>query len=137
MKKILIPIVSVVILAVAAVGYFLINKNQPTTNLSPTDGNGNKDVVQYAIEMDNYSFSPNLIQAQPGKDLKIKLTSKNGGHKLVIDKLGFDSGIIPSGESKIVSISIPVNASGEYDFYCGVSNHKDMGMVGKLKITNL
>ena len=136
MKKILAPI-SVILILIISCGIFFLTQNKSTgtpTNVSPIDGNGNRDVVQYAIDMDNFSFTPNFMRAEPGKDFKIKLTSKNGSHRFVIDKLNFDSGIIVAGESKTVTISIPSNAKGEYEFHCAIGNHKDMGMTGKLQI---
>lgn len=137
MKKVIVPVIVICVLAIGIIGFLQFNKNQSATSLSPTNSNGNIDVVQYAIDMDNYSFSPNILKAEPGKNLKIKLTSKNNAHRLVTDKLNFDSGIISAGESKTVTISIPSSANGEYEFYCGVSNHKIMGMVGKLQVGNI
>jgi len=139
MKKIIAPI-SIILILIIGCGIFFLIQNKFTntpTNLSPIDGNGNRDVVQYAIDMDNFNFTPNFMRAEPGKDFKIQLNSKNGSHRLIIDGLNYDSGIIPEGQTKIVTISIPANAKGEYEFHCGVGNHKDMGMIGKLQIDTI
>lgn len=139
MKKIIIPILIIAII-IGITALYINNKQNSvtsTTNLSPIDSSGNKDVVQYAIDMDNYSFSPNIIKAQPGTDLRIKITNKNGIHNLKIDKLNYESEMFYSGDSKIITIKIPSDASGEYEFYCGFSNHKAMGMTGKLQVGNI
>ena len=137
MKKYLIIIIPVTII-ILCILIFLIafKKANNLYSASTTDISGNNDVVQYAIDMDNYSFVPNLMKAQSGKDLKIKLISKNGNHSLKIDKLNFDSGIISNGNSKIITIHIPSNLTGNYEFYCGVNNHKEMGMIGTLQVGN-
>jgi plastocyanin len=137
MKKILVPIIIILIVAVVGLVFLQTSKTQSNTNLSPTDGNGNKDVVQYAIDMDNYNFSPKLMKTQPGTSLKVKITNKIGVHSLKIDKLNFDSGMLSAGESKIVTIQIPSDASGDYEFYCGVIGHKALGMIGKLQVSSI
>ena len=105
-----------------------------TSSMSTTNDNGNKDIVSYAIDMNNYSFSPNLIAAEPGETLKVKITSHNGNHDLKIDAFKFDSGVLENGQSKIFEIKVPIDAKGEYEFYCSIGNHKAMGMVGKFQI---
>ena len=137
MKKIYIILIPIILLIVCILIFTIFSKNKNDIySTSITDINGNKDIVQYAIDMNNYSFSPSLIIAQPGKDLKIKITNKNGIHNFKIDKFNFDSGNLSAGESKIFIISIPSDASGLYEFYCSVGNHKEMGMIGKLEVKN-
>ena len=136
MNKHIVPILGfiTVLLCAGVMIWIQVTLAIPVTNRSQVDKNGNRDVVQYVIDMDNFSFTPSFMRADPGKDFKIQLNSKNGSHRLIIDGLNYDSGIISEGQTKIVTISIPANAKGEYEFHCGVGNHKDMGMMGKLQI---
>jgi len=88
------------------------------------------------LNLNNFSFSPNLIAGEPGETIKIKVTSKNGDHDFVIDELGVRSSILASGEEQVLVVTIPANAvSGTtYEFYCSISNHRAMGMVGTLRV---
>ena len=85
--------------------------------------------------MANFSFTPKLITAKAGDTLTIKLENSQGMHDFVIDELGVKSRLLKDGEEQLVEISIPVDAKGKsYEFYCSVGNHRQMGMVGTLKV---
>ena len=53
-------------------------------------------------------------------------------HDFVIDELSVRTKIAQAGE--IVGVEIVANEVGEFEFYCSVGNHRDMGMVGTLII---
>jgi plastocyanin len=89
----------------------------------------------YDITMSNFTFSPNIIEASPGETLTISLTSLGGTHDFVIDELDVQSLLLGSNESQDLTITIPDNASGmTYQFYCSVGNHREMGMVGEIRV---
>lgn len=129
-------IIIIILIVISVIAAVILKKsdNNLTTNTSMVNSNG-KDTVDYAIDLNNYSFSPSNLTSEPGTNLKIKLTSNTGTHNMRIDKLNFDSGMIAQGESKIVTLQIPSDAKGDYEVYCSVGNHKSMGMIGKLTIS--
>jgi plastocyanin len=74
------------------------------------------------------------MEAKAGETLKVKIMNVGGFHDFVIDELNVRSTQIAEGESEIVEIMIPADATGEYEFYCSVGNHRAQGMVGTLMI---
>jgi len=88
----------------------------------------------YTLTLQNFSFAPNIMKAKPGQTLTVKLVNAGGFHDFVIDELGVASSRIAQGESEIVTITIPEDATGSYEFYCSVGNHRAQGMVGTLMI---
>lgn len=93
------------------------------------------DAVDYTVDMQNYSFTPNMLEGKPGQTLKVKLVNVSGFHDFVIDELNVNSGRTQEGDSVVVEIPIPEDAAGKtYAFYCSVGNHRAMGMEGTLKV---
>lgn len=90
--------------------------------------------VDYTLDMQNFSYTPNIMEAKPGQTLMVKIVNTQGFHDLVIDELDVASNQISEGEEEIVEIQIPEDATGEYEFYCSVGNHRAQGMFGTLMI---
>ena len=135
MNKYLYVVVIVLVLLAGMASYIFFNSRMEhsATSQSPTDIYGNKLASQYTIEMTSYSFSPDRMLAEPGKNLIVTLVSKTGNHRLMIADLNFDSGQINEGQSKTVSIPIPTSAKSEYSFSCDTTDNKE----GKLVIRTL
>jgi plastocyanin len=133
MKKIHILItIFLVAIIVSVAAFSQINKARKT-NSSPTDSTGNREVVDYTIEMDNFKFSPNVIKAEPGQTIKVKLKSINGSHDFEAPGLNVKSNTLSTGKEQSITISIPADADGKmYEFYC--TFHKDMGMTGTIQV---
>jgi plastocyanin len=93
------------------------------------------EAVSYSIDMDHLSFSPNRITAKPGQTVNLTLTSSDEVHDFVIDEFNANSGLVSAGGEKTFSFTIPTNAeAGDYEFYCSVGSHRQMGMVGTLTV---
>lgn len=105
--------------------------NTGTTQTSPTNDAGTQEVVDYAISMTEYAFSPSEIMVEgPGETLKIRVTNDGDvAHNFIIDELDVNSGLIQPGDSTIVSLTAGQIAN-TYDVYCGVGNHRSLGMLG-------
>lgn len=92
-------------------------------------------VVEVTINMSNHRFSPNTISAKPGQRVRINLQNVFGTHDLVIDELNVASRILNGNSSQVLEFTIPENASGRsYEFYCSVANHRELGMIGTLRV---
>lgn len=93
-------------------------------------------VADYQVDMSNFAYSVTEMEAQPGQTLTLNLTVVEGMHDLVIDELDFQSAQLQEGESQTVEITIPEDAQpgDEYEYYCSVGNHRQMGMVGTLTV---
>jgi plastocyanin len=90
----------------------------------------------YMIDMTNYAYSIEEIQAEPGETINILLNSEEGTHDFVIDELDVDSGIVNAGGQTELTFSIPEDAEAgtSYEYYCSVGNHRQLGQVGTLVI---
>lgn len=91
--------------------------------------------VNVELDLSNYKFVPNVIKAKAGDTVRVKISAVEGFHDFVIDELDVASKQISQGQSDVVEFTIPEDASGkEYEFYCSVGQHRQMGMVGTLMV---
>jgi plastocyanin len=99
------------------------------------DAMTNDESVDFTLELSNFKFEPTMIQASAGETIRIKLVNTGGFHDFVIDELDVASEQINTGDETIVEVTIPANPSQDtYEFYCSIADHKELGMVGVLKI---
>lgn len=85
--------------------------------IQPDDGGGNGgDAIQVAM-VDN-NFAPSMLELPAGEEVTIS-TPNNGQnpHSFTIDDPGVDTGVIQSGESTEVTLTVP---EGETQYYCTV-----------------
>jgi plastocyanin len=81
----------------------------------------------------DFHFGPPAITADAGT-VTFKLTNNGAAsHALTIEGNGIEesSDTIGPGESTELTVEL---AEGEYEIYCPVDGHKDMGMVGTLTV---
>lgn len=88
----------------------------------------------HELVMNNFSFSKQSITASPGDTVTINLTNTGGTHDFKIDELNVQSKTISSGGTDTVTFTIPPDASGSFEYYCSIGNHRALGMVGTLII---
>ena len=122
------------ILGIGVVAIYMVSS--PRTSISPSTKEtpvGMEEIeedvsddsgLEVTIKMSEYIISPSVISVDAKKNTTFIL--KNLGfttHNFVVEELGIQSGIIPPGESKIITFM--AEEPGEYDFYCSVGNNKD------------
>lgn len=90
------------------------------------------DDVDIVVEMDasNYAFSETTITVKKGQTVRIELTVTQGVHDWVVDE--FSAATNQAGAGSMVSVVFTADESGEFEYYCSVSGHRAMGMVGTL-----
>jgi plastocyanin len=90
---------------------------------------------EVTIDASNFMFSQDTITAKAGETLTIVLTNSEGMHNFIIDELDVQSETIEAGEDTTITIEIPADAAGQsYAYYCGIGNHRAMGMEGMLTV---
>lgn len=85
------------------------------------------------VEGTEFKFSQDKIELKKGE--KVKITFQNKGeqpHNLLIPELTVATRTIGPGEEDTVVIE--AKETGEFTFYCGVANHKDLGMEGGVEV---
>ncbi len=90
------------------------------------------DEVDVVIELEatNNVFSEETITVRQGQTVRIELTVTQGFHDWVVDE--FSAATEQAGPGNMVSVVFTADEAGEFEYYCSVSNHRAMGMVGTL-----
>jgi len=89
----------------------------------------NADVV-VEVSGQNFSFSPSIITVKKGQTVKINFTSSQGFHDWRVDE--FDAKTEQINAPGSSSVTFVADKAGEFEFYCSVGQHRQMGMIGKL-----
>lgn len=89
-----------------------------------------EDVTVIEVEGGSYYFEPDVIRVKRGETVKVVLSAVDMMHDFVVEDLGVRTEVVTAGNSAEVEFT-PTEA-GEYEFYCSVGNHRQLGMVGTL-----
>lgn len=90
-------------------------------------------IVTFNVTGTMYSFSPPTMSVRKGDRVRVNFTSQNGSHDFVIDELNARTSILASGKSE--SIEFIASETGQFEYYCSVGGHRQMGMKGTLTVT--
>ena len=146
-NKSLLPVLG--ILVVVAAGVYLFTPRgrgtvnvvgsspQPmTANQSPTSSENivtEEGVRVIEVTGANYLFNPATISVKRGETVRIVLTAGDKKHDLVIDDLNVRSDEVKEGET--TTVEFVADRVGTFEYYCSVGDHRAMGMVGTLMVT--
>ena len=79
----------------------------------------------------NFAFSKKEIRVKKGDKVTVNFESTNGLHDWVVDEFsGARTQQVRPGTK--TSTTFKADKTGVFEFYCSVSQHRGMGMVGKL-----
>ncbi len=99
------------------------------TGTTPT-GSGSVRITMKATE---YAFAPNVIRVAPGTQVTIQLTNVGQiEHDFTFEEADLEVAV-ELGETVEFTFTAP-SQPGTYEFFCGVSGHKDLGMVGNVMV---
>ncbi len=90
-------------------------------------------VREIMVSGNEYKFSPATISLTKGETVKILF--RNMGklpHNLTVTELGVSTKTIPAGAED--SVTVTADKTGMYSFFCSVSNHRQLGMEGKVEV---
>ena len=110
-----------------------IDKTKPTPTATQEITRSQGEAVEVQVLAGEYYFSPPSLKINKGDTLKITL--KNVGkipHNLVFEEQNIATRTIQRGESD--TIEFTATASGQSKFYCGIANHRALGMEGDLEV---
>ena len=88
------------------------------------------DVVTVDITGRNFEFSQDEIRVKKGQKVRIEFASEQGFHDWVVDEFDAQTKQIPAGDSS--AVEFVADKAGEFEYYCSVGNHRQLGMVGTL-----
>lgn len=89
-----------------------------------------KDVKEFFVTGNNYTFVPPQIVVKKGDTVKINFKDGGGFHDLKIDEFGVATKKLKNGESDTVTFI--ADKAGSFEYYCSIGNHRAMGMKGVL-----
>lgn len=100
------------------------------------EGETSQVEADYTLELSNFMFNPDVIEAAPGETVTVEIRNVEGMHDFVLEEFNVSSEVTTAGDTTMVEIAVPADAEpGEYEFYCSIGNHRQMGMVGMLRVT--
>lgn len=122
------------LLIIIAVGgwYYLKPKTSPGQSAKVEQPAVPADTLVIEMNGDKYRFNPDSITVKKGQSVRITLTSVDMPHNFVVDELEVQGAIVKPGQTG--SVEFTAAKTGDFEFYCSVGNHRQMGMVGKLKV---
>lgn len=129
-------LISVFLLLIVVVGgwYYL----KPQSRVDP-DQSAKMDQPAASANMrvikmsgDKFRFSQDTITVKKGQPVRITLTSVDMPHNFAVDELGVQGEIFQPGQTG--NTDFTPDKVGEFEFYCAVGQHRQKGMVGKLKV---
>lgn len=120
------------LLVIAGLVYGAIVSFRPKPATVPTAASPVTNSQAVVIEMtgQNFRFSPSEIRVKKGALVRIRLTSLDMQHDLVIDELGVRTPVTVAGEAS--EVEFVAQKSGRFEYYCSVGSHRANGMVGTL-----
>ena len=86
----------------------------------------------FNVDSFNYGYSEERIVVQEGDTVTINLTSSDGFHDWVVDEFNAATEKIMAGDT--TSVTFVADEAGEFEFYCSVGSHRQLGMVGTLVV---
>lgn len=86
--------------------------------------------VTINLSAENFAYSQEEITVKQGDTVTVVLDITAGTHDFVIDEFDARTDIVSTGET--TEVTFVADEVGEFEYYCSVGNHRQMGMVGTL-----
>lgn len=92
--------------------------------------------ADYEIVMNDMRFEPAVISGAPGETLEILLRNTDTVvHDFTVDDLDGESTQIELQPRQELSFSLNLpDEPGEWEFYCSIPGHRQLGMVGVIQV---
>lgn len=152
-SKIIFLVVSVIIILGA--GVFFLTHNNATSNTSPTpsqaevdrssdnastplaspsvgmeDSHKSGSVTEVTVTGSSFKFVPATITVKKGDTVRVTFKNVSGTHDFVIDEFHVRTNVITTGKEE--TIEFVADKVGNFEYYCSVGNHRQLGMRGTL-----
>lgn len=83
---------------------------------------------KYNMEAVNFAFVPNVLNVKAGDAVQLTFNKVAGTHTFDIDETNSHYQITQGSSITFIAPTKP----GSYKYYCGVGNHRQMGMEGTM-----
>lgn len=107
----------------------------PEAGLTPpvvdeTAGIAEPVVKSFTITGSNFQFSPAELRVKQGDTVRLTFVNGSGVHDWKLDEFSAATKVLQNGEQE--TIEFVADRAGEFEYYCSVGNHREMGMKGTL-----
>ncbi len=92
------------------------------------------EVLKLTVTGEEFKYDQTAIEVKKGSLVQVTFT--NSGqiiHTFNIQEYGVATGFINSGET--ATVEFKADREGEFAFFCNVSGHIELGMIGKIIVT--
>ena len=107
-------------------------EGESETNTSAT-GDESASVKEFTVHGGMFYFKADRLTVKKGDTVKIHFVNDEGTHDFVLDEFNVETPVINAGET--ADVEFVADKAGTFEYYCSVGNHRAMGMVGKLTVT--
>ncbi len=91
-----------------------------------------QEITMFDVHGSNYKFNPVEIRVKKGETVRINFVNDEGFHNFIVDDLNLRTETISDGN--VDTVTFVPDKVGEFEFYCGVGNHRELGMEGILVV---
>lgn len=88
------------------------------------------EIKSFTVVGSPFTFDVKEIRVKKGDTVNLTFTNAMGSHDWRLDEFNAKTNILAAGQSQ--TIQFIADKTGTFEYYCSVSNHRQMGMVGKL-----
>ena len=105
-------------------------ENERNNELGTAESGEEQAVKAFTVTGASFSFDPAEIRVRKGDKVRLTFTSQGGQHDWRLDELKAATALLGSGQSE--TIEFVATTSGQFEYYCSVGTHRQMGMKGTL-----
>jgi nitrite reductase (NO-forming) len=126
------------------IAYFVVSGGKKTAPVTEVESVGTEvtpltseatlsgSVKEFTVDGSSFEFDPKTITVSKGDTVKITFKDNDGRHDLVVDGYNVRTNVIGPGATD--TVEFVADKSGSFEYFCSVSNHKELGMTGKLVV---
>ena len=102
---------------------------QPGTDTEVHEGT----LREFTVTGSNFTFSPATMTVKKGDTVRVTFKNQSGTHDWILDEFNAKTKILNGGQEETVEFI--ADKAGTFEYYCGVGQHRQMGMKGTLTVT--
>ena len=91
------------------------------------------EVKEFVIEARNFEHSEKELTVSKGDTVRIVFRTVQGFHDWRVES--FNKGTRRAGEGQESTVEFVADQVGTFEFFCSVGNHRALGMIGTLTVT--
>lgn len=86
----------------------------------------------FTMKGNNFEFDQREIRVRRGENVRIAFENTGGMHDWRLEGYGVGTQVLASGASE--TIEFTADRAGQFEYYCSVGRHREMGMKGVLVV---